>query len=95
MTGPAFARNRHHSESKNDELRMTRGRCGSLILQRMTLSFTTPRRFIPAHREHEELWGSRRRALEFNVEVICSHPTTPHAALNSKLAGEIKLRLAA
>jgi hypothetical protein len=26
-------------------LRMTRGRCGSLDLQRMTLSFTTPRRF--------------------------------------------------
>jgi hypothetical protein len=31
-------------------LRMTRGRCGSLRLHRMTLSFTTPRRFIPAHR---------------------------------------------
>jgi hypothetical protein len=30
---------------------MTRGRCGSLSLQRMTLSFTTPRRFIPAHKE--------------------------------------------
>src|SRR6266567_8425891 len=26
-------------------LRMTRGRCGSLVLQRMKLSFTTPRRF--------------------------------------------------
>ena len=26
-------------------LRMTRGRCGSLVLHRMTLSFTTPRRF--------------------------------------------------
>ena len=32
-------------------LRMTRGRCGSLTLHRMTLSFTTPRRFIPAHKE--------------------------------------------
>src|SRR5437016_622146 len=30
---------------------MTRGRCGSLILHRMNLSFTTPRRFNPAHRE--------------------------------------------
>ena len=29
--------------------RMTRGRCGSLLLHRMTLSFTTPRRFSPAH----------------------------------------------
>ena len=38
-------------------LRMTRGRCGSLVLHRMTLSFTTPRRFIPAHKEthHERL----------------------------------------
>ena len=31
--------------------RMTRGRCGPLTLQCMTLSFTTPRRFIPAHKE--------------------------------------------
>jgi hypothetical protein len=29
--------------------RMTRGRDGSLRLSFMTLSFTTPRRFIPAH----------------------------------------------
>ena len=28
--------------------RMTRGRCGSLHLHRMTLSFTTPRRFSSA-----------------------------------------------
>jgi len=28
-----------------ERLRMTRGRCGSLIHSRMTLSFTTPRRF--------------------------------------------------
>src|SRR5213594_2274440 len=28
---------------------MTRGRCGSLFLHRVTLSFTTPRRFNPAH----------------------------------------------
>ena len=51
--------------------RMTQGRCGSLILQRMTLSFTTSRRFIPAHREHKELWGSGRRVLDFNLGVIC------------------------
>ena len=31
-------------------LRTTRGRCGSLILHRMTLSFTTSRRFLSAHR---------------------------------------------
>ena len=29
--------------------RMTRGRCGSLSLHRMTLSFTTPRQFSSAH----------------------------------------------
>src|SRR6266852_7788633 len=27
--------------------------------------------------EHEELWGSRRRALEFNVGVICCQPRMP------------------
>ncbi len=32
-----------------EQQRMTRGRRGPLTLQRMTLSFTTPRRFIPAH----------------------------------------------
>jgi hypothetical protein len=31
--------------------------------------------------EHEEFWGSRRCALEFNVDVICHHPTTLHAPL--------------
>ena len=31
---------------------MTRGRCGSLALHRTTLSFATPRRFNPAHKEH-------------------------------------------
>jgi len=31
-----------------DPQRMTRGRCGSLRLHRMTLSFTTPRRFSSA-----------------------------------------------
>ena len=30
--------------------RMTRGRRGSLALRRMTLPFTTPCRFVPAHR---------------------------------------------
>src|SRR3989449_8624459 len=30
---------------------MTRGRCGSLALHRTTLSFATPRRFNPAHKE--------------------------------------------
>jgi hypothetical protein len=29
--------------------------------------------------EHKELWGSHHRALEFNVDVIYRHPTTPYA----------------
>src|SRR5206468_3699236 len=40
--------------------RMTRGRCGSLGLHRVTLTFTAPRRFIPAH------GGGRRDPLPFN-----------------------------
>ena len=35
-------------------LRMTRGRCGSLLLHRMTLSFTASRRFLSAHRRKPE-----------------------------------------
>src|SRR2546427_365939 len=36
----------------HERSRMTRGRCGSLLLHRVTLSFTTPRRFNPAHGGH-------------------------------------------
>jgi hypothetical protein len=32
-------------------LRMTRGRRGSLLFQRKTLAFATPRRFLPAHKD--------------------------------------------
>src|SRR2546423_8994852 len=40
--------------------RMTRGQDGSLLLSRMTLSFTPPRRFIPAHSQgfYESLEGA-------------------------------------
>src|SRR5258708_21973838 len=34
------------------QLRITRGRCGSLIRHRPTLSLVSPRRFIPAHEEN-------------------------------------------
>src|SRR5438093_12966484 len=37
----------------HERRRMTRGRCGSLPLYRMTLSFTTSRRF---NRRTEDLW---------------------------------------
>ncbi len=36
---------------------MTRGRCGWLALHRMALSSTTPRRFSPAHEEHDLVHG--------------------------------------
>src|SRR5688572_18586859 len=45
---------------------MTRGRCGSLRLHRMTLSFTTPRRFSPAHKEQ------RMRGM---ARVVCTSAT--------------------
>src|ERR1035441_8952310 len=35
----------------HERLRMTRSQCGSLNLHCMKLSFTTPRRFLPAHKE--------------------------------------------
>src|SRR5712692_8090216 len=38
---------------------MTRGRCGSLALHRTTLSFATPRRFNPAHKEGPMLRPAR------------------------------------
>ena len=40
-----------------ERLRMTRGRCGSLRLHRMTLSFTTPRRFSLAHRSFLDVFA--------------------------------------
>src|SRR2546422_4297289 len=42
---------------------MTRGRCGSLFLHRVTLSFTTPRRFNPAHGGHTMRATSQLRRL--------------------------------
>ena len=54
--------------------RMTRGRCGSLALQRMTLSFTTPRRFIPA------LSGINAQRFAWTVEKKESLRVDPSAA---------------
>lgn len=44
--------------------RMTRGRCGSLGLHRMTLSFTPPRRFNPAHTQLDSTPHRRRRRAD-------------------------------
>src|SRR5437899_10422093 len=48
---------------------MTRGRCGSLFLHRVTLSFTTPRRFNPAHGGHFMNVVELQRALR---QLRCS-----------------------
>jgi hypothetical protein len=50
-----------------------------------------PSRFRPVLvGEHEELWGSRRRTLEFNVDVICRHPTIPHAPRAGRPPGGLR-----
>src|SRR5438876_5619869 len=46
---------------------MTRGRCGSLFLHRVTLSFTTPRRFNPT--TGGSFMGSRRLEAETTAEA--------------------------
>ena len=43
---------------------MTRGQDGWLILSCVTLSFTTPRRFIPAHATHLLLNGVDIRQIQ-------------------------------
>src|SRR6266704_6486604 len=51
-------------------LRMTRGRCGSLVLQRMKLSFTTPRRFD--RRTRSTLMNSEKYiGLDVHQATIC------------------------
>ena len=51
-----------------ERLRMTRGQCGSLVLHCMTLSFTTPRRFNPAHKE--QIMKNRYSTLAFPVLLL-------------------------
>src|SRR5438552_18226208 len=48
---------------------MTRGRRGSLALHRMTLSFTTPRRFSPAHKENDM---NGTRATRIAAVMVCA-----------------------
>jgi len=53
---------------------MTRGRRGSLALQRMTLSFTTTRRFSPAHRrrsyERVQAFLLRGNVVDMAVGIV-------------------------
>src|SRR5215208_6070447 len=50
---------------------MTRGRCGSLAFHRVTLSFTTPRRFSPAHKEIA-MSGSETCSVDATGKVTCT-----------------------
>jgi hypothetical protein len=57
--------------------RMTRGRCGSLFLHRMTLSFTTSRRFdrrTEASHEHASHWADERRTATGPLAHGPEHP---------------------
>ena len=63
---------------------MTRGQRGSLILRRMALSSTTPRRFIPAHGTPVPLVPSRPfrpartgSSLSFQNDRLEAGPTQP------------------
>src|SRR2546425_4916067 len=53
---------------------MTRGRCGSLILHRMNLSFTTPRRFNPAHKESDMTAKMRFTSLVASLFLLALLP---------------------
>ena len=61
-----------------EQRRMTRGRCGSLHLHRMTLSFTTPRRFSSALSDSgsKKTWQIEGKDLIFRyaqtTEIGCS-----------------------
>src|SRR4029453_10123055 len=69
---------------------MTRGRCGSLPLHRVTLSFTTPRRFNPAHKESAMPPVTRRTFL-----APAGLPALAAGAVGSPLAGARPARAAA
>src|ERR1700694_3032801 len=51
---------------------MTQGRCGSLLHIRMTLSFTTPRRFN--RRTGERVMQNSKKTLEFKFERTIPAP---------------------
>jgi hypothetical protein len=59
--------------------RMTRGRCGSLTLHRMTLSLTTPRRFNPAHKEEPMSSGSAKQKILEVIEKLPADATLEDA----------------
>jgi hypothetical protein len=72
---------------------MTRGRRESLALRRMTLSFTTPRRFIPALSEIEtcfslSYWGVPDIAAAH--ERLLHHGAAPREAITD-VGGGIKV----
>src|SRR5947207_7784915 len=62
---------------------MNRGRCGSLFLHRVTLSFTTPRRFNPAHGGHA-MKNTRRGLLILLALFTVAALTTASASAQPK-----------
>ena len=62
--------------------RMTRGRYGSLRLYRMTLSFTTPRRFRSAHKEHEMIYVKNLPLWERSLRIGLGMAAAAYAVLN-------------
>src|SRR5437870_8776053 len=77
----------------HERSRMTRGRCGSLLLHRVTLSFTTPRRFNPAH--GGKLMVSRRTFLSLVAgsmsapRLAFAQPETRKVALYANVGADL------
>src|SRR5438128_2765935 len=64
-----------------ERLRMTQGRCGSLLHIRMTLSFTTPRRFSRRTGElHMKKWYALAAVV---LAAVGAKATTLFAAVSS------------
>ena len=62
--------------------RMTRGQDGSLLLSCVTLSFTTPRRFIPAHSASCYVDRPRHRPPPADLFRGCATPATDQSGLD-------------
>jgi hypothetical protein len=67
---------------------MTRSQCGSLNLHCMKLSFTTPRRFLPAHKESQTQGkAGRGRRLSARQPGAAGEPGPAQAARRDAVVG--------
>ena len=69
---------------------MARGRDGSLLLSRMTLSFTTPRRFIPTLSSQEWLAPHAQAVPDFYDTVELSTDETHHIFCTRDLIEDLR-----